>query len=158
MIHRRDLKFGAGRGSDTEGAGARKSRPTPSAARVYCDRLAKGDCDDTDRCRAEGCRWIDQPSAATDPEIVAVDAIAAALQPLDRAACTRVLKWAEARYTQLHVLDGDLEAFQKFVDALVEASKSIGEVAPIEIVRFAENVQRYERERVAALAEGNGES
>ena len=25
-------KFGAGRGSDTEGAGARKSRPTPTAA------------------------------------------------------------------------------------------------------------------------------
>ena len=27
----------------------------------YCSRLEAGDCDDTDRCRAYGCRYIEQP-------------------------------------------------------------------------------------------------
>jgi hypothetical protein len=97
---------------------------------------------------------VQQETAANgnDPEIEAVEAIAAALRPLDRAACSRVLKWAETRYTQLHVLDGDVEAFSRFTDAFVEAARRIGEVTPEEIMRFAENVQKYERERVAAEA------
>lgn len=97
-----------------------------------------------------------EPSAANDPEIEAVEAIAAALRPLDRAACARVLKWAETRYTQMQILDSDLDAFCRFTESLVEAAKQIGDVTPLEIVRFAGNVQRYERERVYAGGDDAG--
>jgi hypothetical protein len=83
-----------------------------------------------------------------DPETEAIETIATALESLDRAACARVLEWAKTRYTQMHILDGDLDAFTRFVEGLTEAARTIGDVTPIEIVRFAENVQRYERERV----------
>lgn len=88
----------------------------------------------------------------TDPEILAVETIATALAPLDRAACSRVLDWAEKRYTQLHVEASDLEAFSRFTDALAEAAREIGEVTPLEIMRFAENVQKYERDRIGGGA------
>lgn len=76
-----------------------------------------------------------------DLELVALDAISVALQPLDRASCTRVLAWAEARYTRLHIVEGDLDAFSRFTDGLTKAAAEIGGITPAQIIAFAEKVQ-----------------
>lgn len=83
-----------------------------------------------------------------DQELAAMQDLAEHLDSLSRASCLRVLRWAEDRYTKLEILDSDVGAFSRFVDALTEAARQIGDVTPIEIVRFAENVQKYERERM----------
>lgn len=80
-------------------------------------------------------------STADDPELKAMLAIVRYLAPLDRAACTRVLDWAKKRYTELFIADGDVNAFQTFVDRLTEAAAQIGDVTPIEIVRFVDAVK-----------------
>lgn len=92
-----------------------------------------------------------------DPEVAALESIAAALAPLDRAACQRVLKWAEDRHSRIQIADTGVAAFSRFTEALVEAARTTGDVTPLEIVRFAENVQKYERERVQAETESGGE-
>ena len=90
-------------------------------------------------------------STRDDPELKAMLAIVRYLEPLYRAACVRVLKWAEQRYTELFVADGDLKAFQTFTDSLVEAAKQIGDVRPIDIIRFADTVREQKDARDPAL-------
>jgi hypothetical protein len=51
-------KFGAGRGSDTEGAGARMSRPTSSAAQGQKFPVVIGVTGGTFYCHHCGARWV----------------------------------------------------------------------------------------------------
>jgi hypothetical protein len=42
-------------------------------------------------------------SRTGDPEMDAINVITQALEPLDRHACERVLKWAKERYVEIHL-------------------------------------------------------
>lgn len=82
-------------------------------------------------------------------------AVARALEGLeDRAARRRVMDWARTRYVDvvfLPVEDFDTEGFGRFVDALRQAANQLGNIAPIEIIRFGEYVREMKaREEEAA--------
>lgn len=78
-----------------------------------------------------------------DQEIAAVQAVAQALQPLNRAEAQRVLAWADSRFCgdAFPPLSFDAEEFRKFCSALQSAAAELGNVAPVDILRFVEKVK-----------------
>lgn len=64
----------------------------------------------------------------SDPEMDAIYVIAQALEPLDRSACERVVKWAEERYVRIRLpgLDvGDMQGVNKFFEATAKMASRL---------------------------------
>jgi hypothetical protein len=88
-------------------------------------------------------------STRDDPELRAMLAMVRYFEPLNRAACRRVLAWAEKRFTQLDIDESDLSAFASLTESLLAAAREIGDVTPQDIIRFADAA-------IEAKAEPNG--
>ena len=59
-------------------------------------------------------------------------------------ASRRVLEWARTRYVDVVMVpvdEFDTEGFARFTAALREAANRLGDIAPIDIVRFGEYVR-----------------
>jgi hypothetical protein len=87
-----------------------------------------------------------------DPELAAMKAVARAFEGLDRGGCARVVEWARKRYVDRDLVpfgEFDSEGFARFTDALRQATLELGNIAPIDVLRFAEYVREL-KEREAA--------
>lgn len=86
-------------------------------------------------------------SAQEDAEIVALQAVVTALEPLPREARKRVLDWAEQRFVNPPIFTGDVDWFSKFTNGLFTESQRLGK-NPGELwglaVRLSEKTEQQE--------------
>lgn len=83
---------------------------------------------------------------SNDAEIRAMMAIRRVLEPLDRNACDRVLSWASDRYVRENIAI-DPAAVSKFMEAINEAARKMGDIRPLDIVVAAEEIARVRAEQ-----------
>lgn len=89
-----------------------------------------------------------ETTTTPDGELLAMQAMVKYLSPLDRGACTRVLAWAEERFTKGFDSFADIEngSFTRFTEEVVGIAKGIDGMSGHDLLIAAREIARIRSE------------